>query len=104
LVELPFIEKIRLENKQNPKFKLLAIGREESVDTLLQFRDRHGLTFPICAARDTSIFSRFAKESIPRTLIVAPDGRIVYSKVGFMEEDLPDLTSVLEKQLEKAKN
>lgn len=104
LVELPFIERIWLENKQNPKFKLAAIGREESVETLLQFRDKHGLTFPICADSDSTIFSRFAKEAIPRTLIVAPDGRIVYSKVGFMDEDVPELTAVLKQQLKNAKN
>ena len=104
LVELPHIEKIWLENKQNPKFKLLAIGREESVDTLLQFREKHGFTFPICADPDKTIFSLFAKESIPRTLIVASDGRIVYSKMGFMEEDLSEFKSVLAKQLEKTKD
>lgn len=104
LVELPFLERIWLENNQTPKFKLVAIGREESDDTLLQFRDKHGLTFTICADRESTIFSQFAKASIPRTLIVAPDGRIVYSKVGFLEEDLPELTAVLKKQLEVAKN
>lgn len=100
LLELPHIEKIWRDNKQNPNFKLLAIGREESGDALLQFREKHGFTFPICADPDSTIFSLFANESIPRTLIVAPDGRIVYSQIGFMEEDLSELKSVLAAHLE----
>jgi peroxiredoxin len=100
LVELPHIEKIWLDNKQNPDFKLLAIGREESSDALLRFREKRGFTFPICADPDSTIFSLFANESIPRTLIVASDGRIVYSQIGFVEEDLSELKSVLAAQLE----
>ncbi len=102
LVELPFLERLWLENKANPKFKLLAIGREESEETLEPFRDKLKLTFPISPDVDQAIFSQFAKETIPRTLIIAPDGRIVYSKVGFMEEDLPELRAVLKRELENA--
>lgn len=103
-VELPHIEKIWNENKLNPYFRLMVIGREESTDTVLNYRNKKGFTFPIAADPDRTAYSCFAKESIPRTLVVSPDGRIVYSKAGFMEEDLAELRTVLRKQLHGAKN
>ncbi len=102
-VELPHIEKIWAENKQNPHFKLMVIGREESKNSVLDYRNKYSFTFPIAADPDRAVYSRFATESIPRTLVVSPEGRIVYSNAGFMEGDLAELKTVLRKQLSESK-
>lgn len=98
-IELPHVEKIWTANKDNARFRLLVIGREETMEAVRDYRKKSGFSFPIAADPDRSVYSLFAKESIPRTLVVAPDGQIVYSKAGFMEEDLSELNAVLEKQL-----
>ncbi len=98
LVELPHIEQIWVENRNNGSFRLLVIGREESIESVREFRDKNGFSFPIAADPDRAVYSLFANESIPRTLIVSPDGFVVYSKVGFYEEDLDELNAVLEAQ------
>jgi len=103
-VELPHIDKIWADNKSNPRFRLIVIGREESTKAVLSYREAKGFTFPIAADPDRAVYSRFASESIPRTLVVSADGRIVYSKVGFMEEDLEDLKTALSAQLRTANN
>ncbi len=52
---------------------------------------------------DRNIYAFFAKESIPRTLVISPEGRIVYSKTGFYEEDLNELNAVLKEQFASLK-
>jgi peroxiredoxin len=98
-VELPHIQQIWDARRTDDHFRLLVIGREETNDSVRQFRDEKGFSFPIAADPDRTVYSLFAEESIPRTLVVSPDGVIVYSKAGFMEEDLDELNAVLEEQL-----
>lgn len=97
-LELPHIERIWEANKNDEHFRLLVIGREETTDSVREYRDKNGFTFPIAADPDRSVYSLFANESIPRTMIVSPDGRIVYSKAGFYEDDLNELNAVLQEQ------
>lgn len=99
-IELPHVEQIWTANKNNARFRLLVIGREETMEAVRAYREKNGFSFPIAADSDRSVYSLFASESIPRTLVVSPDGQIVYSKAGFTEEDLVELNAVLEKQLE----
>jgi peroxiredoxin len=102
-LELPHIEQIWTGNKDHRRFRLLVIGREETTETVRQHREKSGFSFPIAADPDRTVYSLFARESIPRTVIVAPDGRIVYSQVGFMEEDLDELHSALQEQLARVR-
>jgi peroxiredoxin len=98
-MELPHIEQIWLAHKDNENFNLLVIGREETTQAVLQYRDQNGFSFPIAADPDREVYSLFAKEVIPRTLVVSPEGKVVYSRSGFHEEDLGELKSVLREQL-----
>ena len=98
-LELPHIERIWEANKNDEHFRLLVIGREETTDSVREYRDENGFTFPIAADPDRSVYSLFANELIPRTIVVSPDGRIVYSKAGFYEDDLNELNAVLQEQL-----
>jgi peroxiredoxin len=99
LLELPHIEKIWKEYGDPKKFHLLVIGREESMDSVRIFRSKNGFSFPIAPDPDRKIYSLFAKELIPRTIVVSPAGVIVYFKAGFDERDLNELSSVLTQQI-----
>lgn len=97
-IELPHIQQIWAENKSRKRFRVLVIGREETTEAVRAYRDKNGFTLPMAADPDRAVYSLFAKEAIPRTLVVSPDGRIVYSKAGFYEEDLVELKAVLREQ------
>ena len=99
LLELPHIEKIWTEYRDSKKFHLLVIGREESTDSVRDFRSKNGFSFPIAPDPNREIYSLFAKELIPRTIVVSPEGVIVYFKAGFDERDLDELRSVLTQQI-----
>ncbi|TWU40289.1 Thiol-disulfide oxidoreductase ResA [Novipirellula aureliae] len=98
-IELPHLEQIWTANRNNTRFRILVIGREETMEAVRDYRKKNDFSFPIAADPDRSVYSLFANETIPRTLVVSPDGQIIYSKAGFMEEDLGELNAVLEKQL-----
>lgn len=98
-IELPHIEQIWLAHKNNEHFRMLVIGREEATVSVREYRDKNGFSFPIAADSDRVVYSLFATESIPRTLVLSPDGRIVYSKAGFHMADVDELKDVLRQQL-----
>ena len=99
LVELPHIGQIWADRGDDPNFHLLVIGREETDESVVEFRNSNDFFFPIAADPDRDVYSLFASEYIPRTLVVSPQGVIVYSKVGFVDGDLEELNAVLDEQL-----
>jgi len=101
--ELPHIESIWKEFGEREDFRLLVIGREETDQTLRKFRSTEKFSFPMASDPDGDVFAMFAKESIPRTIIVSREGRIVYSQAGYMEKDIEELRSVLSQQLGSVK-
>lgn len=102
LMELPHIQKIWEEHGDDESFELLVIGREETGESVTQFRTKNGYTFPMAADPDREIYGNFAKELIPRTILVAADGTILFSKSGFYEEDLVQLKRLLHEVLNSA--
>jgi peroxiredoxin len=101
LMELPHIEKLWMENRERRRFRLVVIGREESRESVRDFREKHGYTFPLAADPDRAIYSLFATELIPRTMVVSPTGEIIYFNAGFREEDLNELSRVLREELSR---
>jgi len=97
-IELPHVEQIWAARKHHENFRLLVIGREETTESVRDYRDKNGFSFPIAADPDRAVYSLFANESIPRTLVVSPDGFVVYSRAGFHEDDIDELNAVLEAQ------
>jgi peroxiredoxin len=97
--ELPHIEQIWAAHKDNRNFRLLVVGREETRETVLRFCEEHNFTFPTAADPSRDVYSLFATEYIPRTVVVAADGRILYNKLGGSPDDLSQLKSLVESQL-----
>ena len=77
----------------------MVIGREETAETVRTFRQEHAFSFPMAADPGREVYSLFATESIPRTMVVSPEGQIVYSKAGFYESDIVELNAILKGQL-----
>ncbi len=98
-VELPHIQKIWEARKENPRFRLLVIGREETMETVKLFCEENGFTFPAAPDPDRVVFSMFAHDLIPRTLVISPEGKIIFSQAGFYEPDVEKLEALLDEQL-----
>lgn len=100
-LELPHIQQIWEARKNNARFRMLVIGREETTKSVQEFCEQYGFSFPAAADPDRAVYSLFAKESIPRTLVISPEGIILFYTLGFYEEDIKQLKVVLDQQLAK---
>lgn len=98
-MELPHIQKLWDENHHNDRFALIVLGREETTASVAEFQKKLGFTFPMAADQDRSVFSLYAREAIPRTYLIAADGKICFSVTGFDEQQLKLLDIELARQL-----
>ena len=99
LQELPHVQKLWDDNRENGDFALIVIGREETNESVTAFQSKHGYSFPMASDPERSVYSLYAKELIPRTYLVSRDGKICFASAGFYEEDMARLQKELAKQL-----
>lgn len=100
--ELPHIQSdIYNKYKDHPKFKLLVFGREHSWQELNKFKEDNKFTMPLYPDPDRAIYSKFAPQTIPRNFLISPDGKIIYSSIGFNEKDFTELKDLIKAELKK---
>lgn len=99
LKELPHVQEIWDQNHENSKFALIVIGREETTETINEFRLKHGYTFPMAPDPERSTYSLYARELVPRTYLVGADGKICFASTGFDVHELTELKAEVAKQL-----
>ena len=90
-----------VERFKGEDFVLLAISREESLETVTKFREETGYTFPMGIDPERKIYDLFAKTSIPRNYLVGKEGRIVVSEMGYTPEKFDELIGLIVGELEK---
>jgi len=101
--EMPRIES---EIWKSKKFRdagvvVLAVGREHGVDELKKFKESKRLTFQILADPKREIYSKYAKEYIPRCYLIGKDGKIKYASMGFDPNDFEKLKSAIAAAIKK---
>ena len=97
--ELPELERIWQEFRDQDGFAMLVIGRQESAETLQAFRAQRGFTFPLAADPNRMAFDGFAGQGIPRTYLISRDGRILRECVGYRPQEILELTNLLRSEL-----
>ena len=79
--EMPFIERdIWQKHKSNPSFALMAIDRDEPLETVLKFAKSIPITYPIGLDPHADIFAKYAvrEAGITRNVIIDKSGKIVF--------------------------
>lgn len=95
-VEMPALEKeIWQKYKDNPDFVMVAIAREQDLQTVKAFKGKTPYTFPLAADPERKTYALFADAGIPRSYIVDRKGRIRFQSVGAMPGDFDRLKSEL---------
>jgi peroxiredoxin len=98
--ELPILEKeIWQKYKDNENFVIMVVGREETVENLKTFRDKKQFTFPIASDPKRKVYSLFAKQFVPRNIIIDKDGKLILSEMGFTEEKIKNLIQNIDNEL-----
>ncbi|WP_303917968.1 TlpA disulfide reductase family protein [Draconibacterium sediminis] len=86
--ELPHLEKeVYLKLKQNENFEVLVIGREHDWETVNKFKADNNYILPFYPDVEREIFSKYAKQNIPRNFIIDKNGKIAVASIGFNEDE-----------------
>lgn len=88
--EMPSMQKLyqRLDKK---KYALLAVNVGEGRQTVKQFAQTNGYTFPFLLDENGQIATRFGVRAFPTTYIINKQGKVVGGFVGGREWVLPEL-------------
>lgn len=99
-IELPRAQtEIWGKYKDNKDFAFFVFGREQGWDVLNPYKKEKGFTFPILPDADRAIFSKFAKQSIPRNILVDENGKIIYQSLGYSADEFNELVKLIDKHL-----
>jgi len=102
--ELPHIQSdIYNKYKNNPNFEILIFGREHSWDEVNKFKKDNKFTMPFYPDLQRKIYSKFATQFIPRNFLISPEGKILFSSIGFEAKDFKMLKEMIDRQLKTGK-
>ena len=100
--EMPFIEKdIWQKHKANPNFALLAIDRDEPLETVLKFVQSTQISYPIGLDPRADIFALYAERNagITRNVIIDKTGKIVLLTRLYNEKEFAGMVNVIDNLL-----
>jgi len=90
--ELPVLqENVYNKYKDNKDFVLVVLGREHNVDELKEFAAKWEYNLPFAPDIERKIFSLYAKQSIPRNVIIDKEGNISLQSIGFTEKEFAEI-------------
>ena len=103
MAEMPELQS-RVWNKfKGDKFVMVAIDREEGEGTVKAFQDNHHFGFEIGCDPKREVYSKFAKQGIPRNVLIDSSGVVVFQSEGYSDRQLADLIAAIEKEIAKTK-
>lgn len=100
--EMPFIERdIWSKHKNNPNFALLAIDRDEPLQTVLKFARSIPVTYPFGLDPHADIFALFAarEAGITRNVIIDKTGKIVFLTRLYDVAEFNKMTKLIDSML-----
>lgn len=98
--ELPHLqEAVYDEFKNRDDFKVLVIGREHTWEEINKFKADHDYRLPFYPDPEREIFSKYAKQNIPRNFVIDRNGKIAVSSTGYNKEDFEEIISKVENLL-----
>jgi len=97
--ELPHLEKEIWQKYRQKNFRLLAIGREHTMEELKPFVGKLGIGFPVAADPERTVFSLYAEAFIPRLFLIGTDGRVLFECSGFQPESFEEMKKILSRAL-----
>ncbi|MBI1249419.1 redoxin domain-containing protein [bacterium] len=100
-MELPGLKQIYATHSTDPHFRMLMIGREETELALAVFAKEHDISIPVAADPQRVIYDQFADAYIPRNIIISADGKVLFSRIGYSEEDLQEMADLIDRELAK---
>lgn len=86
--ELPELNDYYLRHRQEPGFRMVAIARAESEESISAYWQQHGLSIPYSPQPDSRIYQLFATQFIPRVYLCSGQGIVLW--MGVESFDMPE--------------
>ena len=105
--EMPFIEKnIWQKHKNNPKFTLYGVDRDEPAKIVKKFVAQTAVTYPIGLDPNADIFGLYAlkQAGITRNVIIDENGKIVKLTRLYDENEFSEMVALIDKLLTEISN
>lgn len=97
--ELPHIQsEIFNKYKNDSNFEILIFGREHNWEEVNKFKADNKFSMPFYPDPERKIYAKFAGQYIPRNFLISPEGKVIYSSIGFNEKDFKELKELIEAQ------
>ncbi len=87
--EMPELNRYFLDHRDQG-FVLVAVNTGETPELARGFIRENGFTFPVALDPDSRIADRFGITGLPVTLIIGPEGEIIYRHTGLITLDVLD--------------
>ena len=102
VVEMPHLEELWRKLRTDERFVMVAIGREHKPEELATFVQKQKLSLPIAADPQRQVYSKFARQYIPRNVVIGPDGKVIFHSIGFNEYEFARMRQMIESALAAA--
>lgn len=102
---LPVIEEVWKEMKDDPKFLLIPVSRDETAGAVSEYWKKNGFTMPFYL--DTSggdVFSLFANNTIPRLYIINSNNEVAWMTVEELGVSGEELIRLIKGEKEVSKS
>ncbi|NJO06667.1 MAG: TlpA family protein disulfide reductase [Chloroflexaceae bacterium] len=83
--EMPDIQRV-VNSTSSDELVVLAVNREEDMETIKQFVNEVGISFPVVVNEEGDISERYGALGLPTTFFINSDGTIHLLKKGIMDE------------------
>jgi thiol-disulfide isomerase/thioredoxin len=83
------------------KVRFIGLNQAEDKDTVKTFLETRGWKFEVALDANQRVGQNFGVEGIPHTVIIAPDGKIVYVKSGYDPAGAKEVAELVKKLLSK---
>ncbi|MBL4657518.1 MAG: TlpA family protein disulfide reductase, partial [Flavobacteriales bacterium] len=99
--EMPFIEDEIWQPLREEGLVLIGIDREEPIDTVTDFAETIGVTYPLALDLKADIFSLYADRNsgVTRNVIVNKEGNIAFLSRLFEREEFDEMKAVIKNLL-----
>lgn len=94
--EMPHLEKEILARFDPEHFSLICVGREHQNAELPKFAKKRGLDLPMAGDPEREVYAQYAEHTIPRNVVVGPEGKILFQSFGFEREDFDRMIGVID--------
>lgn len=94
--ELPKIDSVWNELKNNPSFRLVTISRGETVEVVNAFWKKQNFTTPFYLDPDKEVFSLFANSTIPRVYLIDRENIVTWMAIEQIDLSAKQLIGKIE--------